>query len=186
MSKNGWPIENGRHGLPVWRLNRVVSLIYKKTSGLEETNREIPLVWSNMHSLTTMQLAKLVALKRNLDPELAGLVCVFHDIYTFITGSTEDHGPLAESYIREIIQEYNTTSREELAEITEAEQQTIINAVKGHSDKLTTDSNPYAKLIKDVDSLDSYLTGMSPGRRSGRIPRINELLAELAIDHSIN
>ena len=79
------PIEIGRKGLSVWRLNRILSIIHERAKRLTDTNREIPLVWSEMHMYTTMQLAKLVAIQRDLNPELAGLVCAFHDIYTLLT-----------------------------------------------------------------------------------------------------
>lgn len=134
---------------------------------------------------TTMQLAKLVALQRDLNPELAGLVCAFHDIYTLLTGVHEDHGVLAKKYIVEIIAEYNETTRDELFPITDEEQQCIIAAVKVHSDKRTVEESVYAELLKDVDSLDSYLAGTTPGRKSGRLPRINTLFTSLNIDHRV-
>ncbi|MHA1760310.1 MAG: HD domain-containing protein, partial [Candidatus Heimdallarchaeota archaeon] len=172
-------------GLPVWRLNRVLAIIQERIQKLSEDNRELPITWSVMHMYSTMQLAKLVALKRDLDPELAALVCAFHDVYTLLEGKTEDHGEKAEPYIREIISKYNSNHRESLPVITEEEQQQIIIAVKNHSDKNRTDDDPYGKLLKDVDSIDSYLHGMTPGRKSGRIPRGNEVLKEFSIDYLI-
>ncbi len=94
---------------------------------------------------TTMQLAKLIALQRNIDPELAGLVCVFHDIYTLYTGFHKDHGLLAEKHIVEIIAEYNENTRDELSPVTAEEQMCIIAAVKVHSDKQSMEENVYAE-----------------------------------------
>ena len=186
ISNDGWPIERGRKGLPVWRLNRILSLIQKRIQILSETEREIPIVWSTMHMYTTVQLAKLIAIQRKLDPELAGLVCAFHDIYSLLTGKYKDHGILAEKYIREIIAEYNEIAREELPLITIAEIECIISSAKVHSEKMIKEENEYSELLKDVDSLDSYLAGTSPGRKSGRIPRINRLFEALNIDHKID
>ena len=185
ISNDGWPVERGRKGLSVWRLNRILSLIQKRIQLLSEIDREIPIVWSTMHMYTTMQLAKLIAIQRKLDPELAGLVCAFHDIYTLLTGQYNDHGVLAEKYIREIIKEYNEIARDELPIITTTEIECIISSAKVHSDKLTKEVNEYSELLKDIDSLDSYLAGTSPGRKSGRIPRINRLFEALNIDHNI-
>ncbi len=169
----------------MWRLNRILSIIHERAKKLTVTDREIPIVWSEMHMYTTMQLAKLVAMQRGLNPELAGLVCAFHDIYTLLTGAHKDHGLLAKQYIVEIITEYNENTRDELSPITDDEQQCIIESVKVHSDKQTVEENAYAELLKDVDSLDSYLAGFTPGRRSGRMPRINSLFTSLNIDHTV-
>jgi len=185
FKENEWPIPKGRNGLPVWRLNRVLAIIQQRIQRLSEDNREFPITWSVMHMYSTMQLAKLVALKRGLNPELAALTCAFHDIYSLLEGTHEDHGVKAEPYIREIISEYNTEHKEALPEITTKEQEQIIIAVKNHSDKNSTDDTPYSKLLKDVDSIDSYLHGMTQGRKSGRIPRSNEVLKEFAINHLV-
>ncbi len=163
----------------------MLSIIHRRVNKLSETNREIPIIWSEMHMYTTLQLAKLVALQRDLNPELAGLVCAFHDIYTLLTGTHKDHGLLAKKYIVEIIAEYNENTRDELSPITEEEQQCIIESIKVHSDKQTEEENAYAELLKDVDSLDSYLAGFTPGHSSGRLPRINNLLTSLNIDHTV-
>jgi len=42
FSKNDWPIQKGRNGLPVWRLNRILAIIHKRFHTLTEENREIP------------------------------------------------------------------------------------------------------------------------------------------------
>ncbi|MHA1245671.1 MAG: HD domain-containing protein, partial [Candidatus Heimdallarchaeota archaeon] len=174
FKENEWPFAKGKFGLPVWRLNRVLAIIQQRIQKLTEDDRELPITWSVMHMYSTMQLAKLVALKRDLDPELAALTCAFHDVYSLFEGKTEDHGVKAEPFIKEIISEYNSKQREALSEITDEEKEQIIIAVKNHSDKNRTDDDPYGKLLKDVDSIDSYLHGTTPGRKSGRIPRSNE------------
>lgn len=185
FKENEWPIAKGKFGLPVWRLNRIVAIIQQRLAKLTEEDRELPITWSVMHMYSTMQIAKLVALRRGLNPELAALTCAFHDIYSLLEGKTEDHGVKAEQYIREIISEYNSEHRELLPEITAVEQEQIIIAVKNHSDKISIDDDSYGKLLKDVDSIDSYLHGMTPGRKSGRIPRGNEVLNEFAIEHQL-
>jgi len=185
IDKN-WPIPEGRLGLNVWRLNHILSLIYSRIKTIESTEREVPMLWSMMHMFSTCQLSKLVALQRGLDPEFASLTCAFHDSYTFFQGKTEDHGIKAEKYIREIITEYNSQKKEKLPEISEEEIAHIITIVQVHSDKNTISEDPYIELLKDVDSLDSYLHGFTLGRKSGRIPRVIGLLAEFHIDHKIS
>jgi len=177
--------EKPEAGLPVWRLNLVLEIIFNRCQEIPKKNREVPMVWSTMHMYSTIQLAKVLALKRDLNPELAGLVCVFHDVHTLHTGEHRDHGPKAEPYIREIINEYNERWGSELGYITVDETTLIINSIAVHSDKLTISDDPYTELLKDIDSLDAYLHGMEPLQKNGRLTRVNSTLKELEISQTI-
>jgi uncharacterized protein len=166
-------------GLPVWRLNMIHSLIMERYHGASDDAREIPLLWSIMHMYTTTQLAKIFALKRELNPELAGLVCVFHDIYTLLTGEATDHGMKGEPYVREIIGEYNEQWGSKFGFISDEEIKCIVEAIKVHSDKTIVTENPYTELLKDIDSIDSYLHGFEPLENNGRLKRVNTMLKEI-------
>jgi uncharacterized protein len=166
-------------GLPVWRLNMIHTLIMDRYYGAEDDGREIPLLWSIIHMYTTTQLAKIFALKRGLNPELAGLVCVFHDIYTLITGETKNHGIKGESYVREIIGEYNEQWGSRIGFISDEEIRCIVEAIIVHSDKTIVTENQYTELLKDIDSIDSYLHGLEPLEKNGRLMRVNKMLKEI-------
>jgi uncharacterized protein len=173
--------EKPEDGLPVWRLNLVQEIITNRIREIPNKNREVPLVWSIMHMYTITQLAKILALKRNLNPELAGLLCVFHDIHTLHTGEHRDHGLKAEPYIKEIIGEYNERWGSELGYVTEDETVQIVDSLAVHSDKLAIVDDPYTELLKDVDSLDAYLHGMEPLESNGRLDRVNSTLEEFGL-----
>jgi uncharacterized protein len=185
LRDNGWPKIKGRNGLPVWRLNRVLSIIQEKICKINKENRELPIVWSVMHMYTTIQLAKIVAMKRGLDPELAALIAAFHDCYSLFTGSTKDHGINARPFINEIIDEYNQEKRGQLEKIIDEERERIIEAIKVHSNKQETSIDEFAELMKDVDCLDSYLTGMSQRPNLARVKRTNNLFKELNLECEI-
>ena len=185
MFENSKSLEEYQNRFPTWRLNIILIIIQKKAEKSVVEKRELPLVWSYMHMFSTMPVAKLLALRRGLDPELASLTCAFHDIHTLLTGSTENHGVNAAKHIREIVLEYNQNSRGKLPEITEEEVDRIINAIAVHSDKKIIANDPLAELLKDVDSLDSYLHGLIQWKESGRIPRGNKVLKEFNIDFLI-
>jgi uncharacterized protein len=169
-------------GIPVWRLNHILKIIQERIQELSDEGRWAPLVWSSMHMYSTTQLGKLVALKRNLDQEFAGLVCAFHDIYTLHTGEYEDHDVKAADYIREIVSEYNKKWSDEFGEISEDEIERIISAIRGHSDKMTVSDDPYAELLKDVDSVDARLHGLEPREESGRRERSDKVADEFDIE----
>ena len=170
------------NGLSVWRLNQVASIIQERFQELSEEGREIPLVWSMLHMSTTMQLGKVIAMRRGLDPELAGLVCIFHDIHSSLTGKYEKHAQRAEPYIREIIAEYNRHWGNQLGEITEEEVEIIIDSISIHSNKLAVTDDAYAELLKDVDSFDAYLHGFEPTDKSGRRSRVVRVFKELTLE----
>lgn len=128
-----------------------------------------------------MQLAKILAIKRNLSPELAGLVCVFHDIHTLHTGEHENHGVRAEPYVREIVQEYYNQWSSDIGLISDDEVDIIIKATRVHSDKTAVSNEPYTELRKDIDSLDAYVNGMEPWEASARLNRVNSTLEELEL-----
>jgi uncharacterized protein len=172
-------------GLPVWRLNQVLTIIQERIQKLSDEGRWAPIVWSSMHMYSTTQLAKLVALSRGLDPEFAALVCAFHDIYTLHTGEYEDHDVRAAEYIPEIVAEFNQRWGSKLGEISDEEVERIIQAIKGHSNKIVIVDDPYAELLKDVDSLDAHLHGMEPRQESGRRMRVNKVLSEFHLQYQI-
>jgi uncharacterized protein len=173
-------------GLPVWRLNQVLTLIQGRIEKLSiEKKVDTPIVWGSAHMYGTIQLGKLVALKRGLDPELAGLVCAFHDIFTLHTDDNRNHGENAEPFIREIIAEYNEKWGAEFSEITDNEVSLVFEAIRRHSDKKTITDDPYGELLKDVDCLDAFMHGFEPPEENGRLQRVNGLLAELGLNHRV-
>ena len=126
------------NGLPVWRLNQILLILQiRMESIMNDHDRKsgVPISWSVLHMHTTTQLAKLLAIKRGCDVELAAMVAAFHDVYSYHTGKWEDHWKKADPYVREIVTEYNEVWGEQLGVITEAEVKQIIKAIKGHSDK---------------------------------------------------
>lgn len=144
----------------VKRLNRVLSILFSEIKEADHDDRDLPLRWSAMHMYTTSQIAKIVAIKRGLDPELSGLIAAMHDIAVVKTRRTSNHAVEAEKYIIELIDLYNNKIRYNLPEITEEEKKLIIEAVIHHSEKDIKTENPYIELIKDVDSFDRYLHGI--------------------------
>ena len=138
-----------------------------------------------MHMYGTMQIGKMLALKRGIDPELTAITCTFHDIYTLLEGKGRDHALKAEKYIQQIIAEYNNKWRQELPKITSDELTRIVEAIKIHSVKKTISPDPLIELLKDVDTLDSYLHGFSRDNSSGRITRGNNVLNEFNLTHKI-
>ncbi|MDC0558953.1 HD domain-containing protein [Candidatus Izimaplasma bacterium] len=156
------------------RLNRILSYIFEDIKNLSDEDRDLPIRWSVMHMFSTSQLAALVALKRDLNPELLGIIAALHDIGAVRTKSRKNHAKNASKYVYEIIELYNSTLRGNLSVITEDEINIIHNAVINHSDKGDILENPYAEAMKDVDSLDRFLHGIETD--GDHVAHLNNLL----------
>ncbi len=144
----------------VKRLNRVLTILLNEMKELDDEGRDLPIRWNVMHMYSSSQLAKIVAIKRNLDPELAGLIAVLHDIAVVKTKKKDNHAERAEPFINEIINLYNSEYRRNLNEITKEDRKIIIEAVSLHSQKDIKTDNKYVELMKDVDSIDRLLHGV--------------------------
>ncbi len=167
-------------GLPVWRLNQILLLIQIRLESImndKERETSVPISWSILHMHTTTQLAKLLAIKRGYNVELAAMIAAFHDVYSLHTGKWEDHWIKAQPYVKEIVAEYNEVWGNQLGMITDAEVKQIIKAIEGHSDKEIIVKDQYAELLKDVDSLDSYLHGFET--KDSRLARVSKVFLEL-------
>lgn len=143
----------------VKRLNRILSMVYNDIRK-SDIIREIPLKWSIMHMYSASQIGKILGYKRGLDVEICGLIGALHDLYTIETGKRENHDTLSERYIRDLILRYNSLERKKLPEITEIEENTIINSVITHSQIDIYTNDLYSEFIKDLDSFDRYFHGL--------------------------
>jgi len=104
------------------------------------------------HLYGVADFCTLLALKRNLDPELAATCGMLHDIYQITAGTIEKHAIKGAEVAESILKEMKSYSNEEIAIIT--------NAISRHSKKRKI-HEPYDELLKDADVMDHcfYNTG---------------------------
>ena len=97
-----------------------------------------------IHSYGVAQFCSMLALKRGLNPELANIIGLLHDVYAYKTGYRTLHAHNGAEMIR-------VAFKRELADIfTESEQTLIKSAVFHHTDKSHV-HDEYDELIKDSD-----------------------------------
>lgn len=166
--------------LPVKRLNRILSMLLEEMKDLSDDDRDFPIRWNIMHMYSSSQVAKILALRRGMDPELAGIAAALHDIGIVMTGRHENHAEAGEKYIYEVIDRYNSVYRGNLPIITKDETYLIVNAVVQHSQKEVISDNLFVELLKDVDSIDRYLHGVKT--EGAHLERCNKVLDELDIE----
>jgi uncharacterized protein len=147
------------HELQSRRLNFILELLLEKTKEFADLNRDQPLEWSIMHMYSCSQLAKLLAIKRGLDQEIAGIAGAIHDLAIIETGIFKDHGPNGANLVRDFLKNYNKRFGDSYGFISDEEIELIVKATIHHSDKKQYSGDTFVELIKDVDSFDRYLHG---------------------------
>ena len=89
-------------------------------------------------SLAAVMLAK----KRGLDPELAAMAAMLHDLAAYRSGSYEDHARRGAVLAREILEGLKLTDSRET--------DLICSAIRRHDGKQATD-RPMDEVLKDAD-----------------------------------
>lgn len=123
---------------------------------------------------------KIIGNKKGMNPELAALTAILHDIAAVETMRKEKHAEIAEPYIRKAVERFNNGPGTNVSVITEDEVNKIIKAVIEHSNKEKHSDDMLTELLKDVDSLDRYLHGIETD--DAYLERCNKAMKELNME----
>ena len=116
--------------------------------------------------------ATVIAKKRGLDPEIASMAAMLHDLHAYKTGSYDDHAHLGADLARKILGELGLTD--------EAETDLICSAIYHHDDKLAVDG-PMDEVLKDADVIDHCLKDSSKPVKEKEQARFNKLCDEFGM-----
>ena len=116
--------------------------------------------------------ATMIAKKRGLDPEIASMAAMLHNLHAYKTGSYDDHAHKGAELAREILAELNLTD--------EAETDMICSAIYHHDDKLVTDS-PMDEVPKDADVIHHCMNDLSKPIKEKEQARFDKLCAEFGL-----
>ena len=116
--------------------------------------------------------ATMIAKKRGLDPELASMAAMLHDLHAYKTGSYEDHAHKGADLAREILGELKLTD--------EAETEIICSAIYHHDDKLVTDA-PMDEVLKDADVIHHCMNDLSKAIKEKEQARFASLCKEFGM-----
>jgi len=116
--------------------------------------------------------ATILAKKRGLDPELAAMAGMLHDMHAYRTGSYDDHAHKGADLAREILTELQLTD--------EAETDLICSAIYHHDDKYAVD-DPMDELLKDADVIHHTLNDTAKAVKEKEQARYDKLMKELGI-----
>ncbi len=147
-----------------------LELIRKEIDKLIMNGPQDKICLLSAHIYGVSKFCTLLALKRNLDAELATTCGMLHDVYYMIDISGKDHAEKGAILANEILNKIDQYNDEEIELIT--------TAIANHGRKLFIDGI-YDELLKDADVLDHCLTDNSAPIAEWEVERYNNLLKEL-------
>ena len=116
--------------------------------------------------------ATMIAKKRDLDPEIASMAAMLHDLYAYESGSYDDHAHKGADLAREILGELRLTD--------EKETDMICSAIYHHDDKLVVD-DPMDEVLKDADVIHHCMNDLSKPIKEKEQARYDKLCAEFGM-----
>ena len=117
--------------------------------------------------------ATMIAKRRGLDPELASMAGMLHDLYAYMNASYDDHAHRGADLARDILSKLKLTD--------DNETELICCAIYHHDDKLVTDS-PMDEVLKDADVLHHTLDDPTKEVKEHERERYIRLCREFGMD----
>ena len=121
------------------RLKELRKIVDAELNRMEDSDKRISAV---NHLYGVSLAATMIAKKRGLDPELAAMAAMMHDLAAYKSGSYVDHAHKGAVLARDILAELGMTD--------EKETDLICSAIYHHDDKLVVD-DPMDEVLKDAD-----------------------------------
>lgn len=127
---------------------------------------------SLVHLYGVSAACTLLALRRELDPELASLMGLLHDLYAYQYGKAGNHAERGALEAGQLLWSVGGFSAEEIGAITQS--------IAHHSDKAGA-HGPYEELLKDADILQHYLFDLAVPLTWAKEQRLNRTLRQLGL-----
>lgn len=151
------------------RLKELRTYVNAQLNRMEDADARISAV---NHLYGVSLAAVMIARKRGLDPELAAMAAMLHDLHAYKSGSYDDHAHKGAALAEEILHELKLTNEEE--------NRIICSAIYHHDDKQTVDS-PMDEVLKDADVIHHCLNDPSKAVKEKEKSRFENLCREFSI-----
>ena len=151
------------------RLKELRKYVDAELNKMEEADKRTSAI---AHLYGVSLAATMIAKKRGLDPEIASMAAMLHDLHAYKSGSYDDHAHKGADLAREILGGLKLTE--------ETETDIICSAIYHHDDKLVTDS-PMDEVLKDADVIDHCLKDSSKPVKEKEQARFDKLCAVFGI-----
>lgn len=151
------------------RLKELRKYVNKELNKMDDEDKKISAI---AHLYGVSLAATMIAKKRGLDPEIASMAAMLHDLHAYKTGSYDDHAHLGAELARKILKKLELTNKEETEQ--------ICSAIYHHDDKLTEDG-PMDEVLKDADVIHHCMNDMSKQIKEKEQARFDKLCAEFGL-----
>ncbi len=151
------------------RLKDLRKYVNKELNKMEDADKRTSAI---AHLYGVSLAATMIAKKRGLDPEIASMAAMLHDLYAYKTGAYDDHAHLGAELARKILKKLELTN--------ESETEQICSAIYHHDDKLTVDS-PMDEVLKDADVIHHCMNDLSKQVKEKEQARFEKLCNEFGI-----
>lgn len=151
------------------RLKELRKYVDAELDKIEDTDKRTSAI---AHLYGVSLAATMIAKKRGLDPEIASMAALLHDLHAYKTGSYEDHAHKGAELARSILEELKLTN--------ETETEMICSAIYHHDDKLVTDS-PMDEVLKDADVIHHCMNDLSKAVKEKEQARFDRLCEEFGM-----
>ena len=151
------------------RLKELRKYVDVELTKMEDANKRTSAI---AHLYGVSLAATMIAKKRDLDPEIASMAAMLHDLHAYKTGSYEDHAHLGADLAKEILRELKLTD--------ETETDMICSAIYHHDDKLVTDA-PMDEVLKDADVIHHCMNDLSKPIKEKEQARFDKLCAKFGM-----
>ncbi len=152
------------------RLKELRKHVDKVLNKMDDEDKRISAV---AHLYGVSLAATMIAKKRGLDPEIASMAGMLHDLYAYKSGSYDDHAHKGAELARKILGKLESTD--------EAETEMICSAIYHHDDKLVTDS-PMDEVLKDADVIHHCMNDLSKAIKEKEQARYDKLCEEFGLN----
>lgn len=151
------------------RLRELRKYVDGELNKIEDTDRRNSAI---VHLYGVSLAATMIARKRSLDPEIASMAAMLHDLHAYKTGSYIDHAHKGAELAGEILGELKLTNQEET--------EMICSAIYHHDDKLVTDGS-MDEVLKDADVIHHCMNDLSKPIKEKERSRFAGLCAEFGM-----
>ena len=148
------------------RLKELKKYVNKKLSEMKDPD---DMLKAAGHLYGVSMSAELIAQKRGLDTELAGMAGMLHDLYAYESGSYDDHAHKGADLARKVLEKLKLTSPEET------------DIIYHHDDKASVDA-PMDEVLKDADAMHHIYNDLSKEVKEKEVSRYTNLKKEFGIE----
>jgi len=167
--RRGKSVSDSERGKEMGRLKKLRTYVDKRLNSITDTDKRNS---AFVHLYGVSLAAVMIAKKRGLDPEIASMAAMLHDLYAYQSGSYEDHAHKGAELAREVLLELALTDAEETDQ--------ICSAIYHHDDKLAVDGR-MDEALKDADVIHHCMNDPAKDIKEKERARYESLCREFGI-----